>query len=157
MGDFQSCLVSQVQDNIDNTSATSFGSYEFVEEQDQEYLNLGMETGYKEFDLLNSNIVSEKDLDLFPGGNSNLFGTHETESIHAFTLDKSTTTNEQLTIATNYTKHEEYFFEKKSSKYANDNFNPSSNDENNATIHIIETEDTNTIPELHLTEDTPNF
>jgi len=150
---FQSCLASQVQDTNDKTSATYFGSYEIVEQDNQQYLNPELENGLIEFDLLNSNIVSEKDPDLFPGGYSNLFGTYKTQP----TLEKLSTYNGQLPIVRSDTRNEEYFFQEKSSKSAKDNFNPSSSDENN----IIETENAeaaiNAIPVLHLTEDTPNF
>jgi len=103
-------------------------------------------------DDINSNIVMDNDPNLFPDGcSSNLFGTCQTElkTIDASQWEKLTTINKQLTDTSNYTRHEEYIYQEKSSTSINDNFSPSSaGDENNITLHIIETEDaaaTNTI------------
>lgn len=160
--DFQPCFTSQVQDHIDDASEISFGSYEFVEEQNQQYLNSEMVSGHIQSDLLNSNIVSEKDPDWFPDGDNNLFGTYETqpELIDAFTSEKSITIKEQPTITRNFTRHEEIFSGERFSRSINDNFNLTSSDGNYVTLHVIETEDaatTNTIPDLHLTEVIPHF
>jgi len=92
-------------------------------------------------DDIDSNIVMDNDPNLFPDGGSNLFGTNETEpNIIEAHLDELSTIIKQLTDTSN--------------------FSPSSGDQNNANLHIIETEDaaaTNPIPELHLTENIPPF
>jgi len=108
--DVQPCSFSQVQDNIDNESAITCGANEFLEQQNQQYLNPEI--------------------------------------------------NKQLTDTSNYTRHEEYIYQERSSTSVNNNFSPNSSDENNVTHHIVETEDaaaTNTISDLHLTKIIPHF